>query len=82
MTFRSSEDVMGKFAIGRTPEPTPGLALDRDQQLVLTVEPEKLLVCTNCPYLHVLLLADATPDHIRHFAQALTQWADRLEHVQ
>jgi hypothetical protein len=70
------------FIVGRTPQPEPGLTIDRENQLVLTVEPDMLHVCESCPYLHVLILADATPAHLRLFAEALSRWADRLENVQ
>jgi hypothetical protein len=56
---------------------------DDDPVLVLTVEASALVVCNQCPHLHVRVLDTvATTEAIRHFASSLRHWADRLDGVQ
>jgi hypothetical protein len=56
---------------------------DHDPVLVLTVDARDLIVCRDCPHVHVRVLdVVATTDAIRHFASSLRHWADRLDGVQ
>lgn len=70
------------FTVGQTPQPSEGLVLNSDKQLVLTIRPDQMLDCTECAYVHIVLLTDADVTHIRHFGHALLRWADQLEGVQ
>ena len=59
--------------------PAPHFSISIGGDLVLTIEPDQLAVCTNCPRLHVRVFPDATPDNLRRLAAAVGEWADRLE---
>jgi hypothetical protein len=68
----------------RTP-PFLSVVGDHDEggpALVLTVTTEALIVCAQCPHLHVRVLdVVATPDALRRLATSLRQWAKQLESV-
>jgi len=57
----------------------PFLTVMKDGSLLLTVEPNDLQVCPECPNLHVRLLNEATPENLRRFADTVSDFADELE---
>ena len=65
-----------RLAPGNTPR---YLALGPDHVLVLTVQPDDLLVCAHCPNLHIRMLEHATPSELRAAAEGLLAMAAVLE---
>jgi hypothetical protein len=57
----------------------PYFFLEENGTLALTIEPDDLCVCAECPNLHIRVLAAATPTDLRQFAKALTTLADLIE---
>lgn len=49
-----------------------------DGHLILTFAPERLIVCQDCPHLHVMFLEVASPASLRALAAGI---AHRAEHL-
>ncbi len=57
----------------------PYFVVQPDGTLQLTVDPDAICVCQECPHLHIRVFANATSANLRHFADAICQLADQLE---
>jgi hypothetical protein len=50
-----------------------------DGHLILTVAPEHLVVCSDCPHLHVMVLESASAANLRMLAAAIAHLAEHVK---